>query len=168
MTGGRIALVALLAVLVAAGAATGAERAAVEPAWTRAAQRLDMPVYRPERTEGLTLRKVTTGRPCQNEQVTAVYRGPGGALLRVYEGKPFFCGDLGDVRALGTAYVGKRLAHFYESPNSDNQPGLFLTWFTRRRVERNRGPGVEMWVEIDGRDKPRALRIARSMRPVPD
>ena len=72
------------------------------------------------------------------------------------------------MRALGTAYVGKRLAHFYESPNSDNQPGLFLTWFTRTRAERNRGPGVEMWVEIDGRDKPRALRIARSMRLVPD
>ena len=53
-------------------------------------------------------------------------------------------------------------------PNSDNQPGLFLTWFTQRRAERNRGPGVEMWVEIDGRDKPRALRIARSMRVVPD
>ena len=167
MTGGRIALVALLAVVVAAGAATGGGNT-VEPAWTRAAQRLDMPVYRPERADGLTLRKVTTGRPCQNEQVTAVYRGHNGALLRVYEGKPFFCGDLGDVRALGTAYVGKRLAHFYESPNFDNQPGLFLTWFTRKRAERNRGPGVEMWVEIDGRDKPRALRIARSMRLVPD
>ena len=167
MTGGRIALVALLAVVVAAVAAT-AGTTPVEPGWTRAAQRLDMPVYRPERTDGLTLRKVTTGRPCQNEQVTAVYRGAGGALLRVYEGKPFFCGDLGDVRALGTAYVGKRLAHFYESPNFDNQHGLFLTWFTRKRAERNRGPGVEMWVEIDGRDKPRALRIARSMRLVPD
>lgn len=103
MTGGRIALVVLLAVLVAAGAATAGENP-VEPAWTRAAQRLDMPVYWPERTDGVTLRKVTTGRPCQNEQVTAVYRGP----------------------------------------------------------------GVEMWVEIDGRDKPRALRIARSMRLVPD
>jgi hypothetical protein len=168
VTAGRIALAALLAVLVAVGAVAAAEGPALEPGWTRAAQRLDMPVYRPERTEGLTLKRVTTGRPCRNEQVTAVYRGPDGALLRVYEGKPFFCGDLGDVRALGTAYVGKRLAHFYESPNFDNQAGLFLTWFTRKRVERNRGPGVEMWVEIDGRDKPRALRIARSMRLVPD
>jgi len=55
-----------------------------------------------------------------------------------------------------------------ESPNSDNQPGLFLTWYTEKRAQRNRGAGVEMWVEIDGRDKPRALRIARSMRVVPD
>jgi len=31
-----------------------------------------------------------------------------------------------------------------------------------------RAAGVEMWVEIDGRDKPRALRIARSMRLVAD
>jgi hypothetical protein len=166
VTGGRIALAVLLAVLVAAGAATAGENA-VEPAWTRAAQRLDMPVYRPERTEGVTLRKVTSARPCQNQQLTAVYRGAGGALLRVYEGKPFFCGDLGDARPLGTAYVAKRLAHFYESPNFDNQPGLFLTWCTRKRVA-GRCPGVEMSVEIDGRDKPRALRIARSMRLVPD
>jgi hypothetical protein len=166
VTRGRIALAALLAVLVAAGAATAGENA-VEPAWTRAAQRLDMPVYRPERTEGVTLRKVTTARPCRNEQVTAVYRGADGALLRVYEGKPFFCGDLGDARALGSAYVGKRLARFYESPNFDNQPGLFLTWCTRKRVA-GRCPGVEMSVEIDGRDKPRALRIARSMRLVPE
>lgn len=166
MTRGCAALAALLAMVVAAGAATAGENA-VEPAWTRAAQRLDMPVYRPERTEGVTLRKVTSARPCQNQQVTAVYRGAGGALLRVYEGKPFFCGDLGDVRGLGTAYVGKRLAHFYESPNFDNQPGLFLTWCTRNRVA-GRCPGVEMSVEIDGRDKPRALRIARSMRLVPD
>jgi hypothetical protein len=164
----RMGLFILLVVLIAVGAATSAESAAVEPGWRKAAQRLDMPVYRPERTEGLSLRRVTIGRPCQNQQVTAVYRGPDGALLRVYEGKPFFCADLGDARALGTAYVGRRLAHFYESPNSDNQPGLFLTWFTQRRAQRNRGPGVEMWVEIDGRDKPRALRIARSMRLVPD
>jgi hypothetical protein len=160
-------LAVLLVVLVAIGAAASAQSAAIEPGWRKAAQRLEMPVYRPERTEGLSLRRVTIGRPCQNQQVTAVYRGPDGALLRVYEGKPFFCADLGDARALGTAYVGKRLAHFYESPNSDNQPGLFLTWFTQRRAQRNRGPGVEMWVEIDGRDKPRALRIARSMHLVP-
>ena len=165
---GRMALVALLVVLIAAGTATAAPSAAVEPGWGRAAQRLDMPVYRPERTEGVTLRRVTTGRPCRNQQVTAVYRGPEGALLRVYEGKPFFCGDLGDVRGLGTAYVGRRLARFYESPNSDNQPGLFLTWCTQKRAAGGRCPGVEMFVEIDGRDKPRALRVARSMRLVPD
>jgi hypothetical protein len=168
MTMGRVGLAALLAVLMAAGAATASEGAAVEPGWARAAQRLEMPVYRPDRTEGLTLRSVTTGRPCQNQQVTAVYRGPQEALLRVYEGKPFFCGDLGDVRGLGTAYVGRRLAHFYESPNSDNQPGLFLTWCTRKRAAGGRCPGVEMSVEIDGRDKPRALRVARSMRLVPN
>jgi hypothetical protein len=161
-------LAVLLVLLAAAGAGAAAESPAVEPAWTRAAQRLDMPVYRPERTDGVSLRKVTTGRPCRNEQVTAVYRGPDEALLRVYEGRPFFCGDLGDVRALGTAYVGKRLARFYESPNFDNQPGLFLTWCTRKLGAAGRCPGVEMSVEIDGRDKPRALRIARSMRLVPD
>jgi len=165
---GRIGLAVLVVVAIAAGVATTADSTAIEPGWRKAAQRLDMPVYRPERTEGLALARVRTGRPCQNQQVTAVYRGADGALLRVYEGKPFFCADLGDARALGTAYVGRRLAHFYESPNSDNQPGLFVTWFTQRRAERNRGPGVEMWVEIDGRDKPRALRIARSMRVVPD
>jgi hypothetical protein len=33
-----------------------------------------MPVYRPESTEGVSLRRVTIGRPCQNQQVTAVYR----------------------------------------------------------------------------------------------
>lgn len=164
MRRGALVLVVVLGVLAAA-ATTGS--AAIEPGWQRAAQRLDMPVYRPERTEGLTLRRVRTGRPCDNQQVTAVYGGPDGALLRVYEGKPFFCADLGDARALGTAYVGKRLGRFYESPNSDNQPGLFLTWFTKKRAQRARGPGVEMWVEIDGRDKRRALRIARSMRVVP-
>ena len=159
-----LVVVLVLAVLAAVAATAGA---ALEPGWQRAADRLEMPVYRPERTDGVALRRVTVGRPCQNQQVTAVYRGPDGALLRVYEGKPFFCGDLGEVRALGTAYVGKRLAHFYESPNSDNQPGLFLGWCTRKRAARSRCPGVEMWVEIDGRDKPRALRIARSMRLVP-
>jgi hypothetical protein len=127
-----------------------------------------MPVYRPAFVDRLTLRKVVPGRSCPGEQVRAVYRGDDDDLLRVYEGKPYYCGDLGDVDDLGTAYVHGRLAHFYSSPNFDNPDGMFLQWYTRPHKDRVRHKGIQVLIEVRGRDKRRTLRIARSLKLVRD
>lgn len=148
--------------------ASRATRAA-EPAWRKAAARARMRVQRPTWTPALTLKRVGYQRGIcgpGHEQVFATYNGPGGDLLRIGAGRPYICGDLGDVKLLGTSYVGGRKAWFYESPNSGNEGGMILTWFTEARRQRARGPGNEMYLEVRGRDMARALRIARSLRTV--
>ncbi len=127
-----------------------------------------MPVYRITYAPGLTLKTVLAekgrGRDVEQEQVHAMYDGPGGDLVRLYQGKPYYCGHLGDVRGLGAARVRGREAFFYESPNSDNQGGMFLMWCTAPRTGPTRGAGSAMYLEVRGRDRARALRIARSLR----
>ena len=127
-----------------------------------------MPVYLIIYAPGLTLKTVLAEKGCggdvDQEQVHATYDGPDGDLVRLYQGTPYYCGNLGDVRGLGTARMRGQEAFFYESPNSDNRGGMFLRWYTAPPKERSRGLGSAMYLEVRGRDKARALRIARSLR----
>ncbi|MDX6644687.1 MAG: hypothetical protein QOK40_414 [Miltoncostaeaceae bacterium] len=155
--------VALLAAAVAAFGSLPAPpaSAAVEPAWLEADRVLAMPVLRPAAAGslGLRLKRVLPGRGCLGEQLDAVYNGPGGRFLRIGEGRPGYCGDLGDVPLLGRPLIGLvrgRLYAYGEGPRRDELP--FTAAFSRRGVE------VTMISSRLGREP--LLRLARSMRVV--
>ncbi len=108
---------AALAALVVAAAASAS--ATVDARWRRAAYALRMPVFAPlaKYTSGTTLRNVTPQHlstcGAVKEQVSAVYKGSAGKGVEVYEGRPRYCGDIGDVPLLDTARVHGSVARIY-------------------------------------------------------
>jgi hypothetical protein len=155
-------LVAVLAALVLAGAAA----AAVPGPWQRASDELDMRVMYPASTPNLTLKRV---RPqhieCGEilEQLDAFYTGPNGRRLRVAEGKPFYCGDIGEADVLGHPRIhGKRatLYDYCEGTGCGRATYRFLlTW---------REHGIQLTLVSRGTPKATLLAIARSMVTVED
>ena len=91
------ALIAAVATFALASTAA----AAVPDAWQRAADRLDMPVLYPTHHPGLALNRVVPKEidcgPIE-EELDGYYRGVSGnrKRLRIAEGRPFYCGDIGD------------------------------------------------------------------------
>jgi hypothetical protein len=138
----------------------------VERGWRQAATRLAMPVYRPAFSAGLTLKRVLPGRSCPGEQLSATYNSPGGAVVNIYEGKPYFCGDPGEARLVGRPHVLGRRAYLYEYLGGNG--ALYVSWCTGRAFSACRRPdGTGVFLMVEGNDRvDRAvlLRIARSMR----
>jgi hypothetical protein len=158
-----LALAALAALALAAGAA-----AAVPAAWQRAADRLEMPVLYPTHHPGLVLDRVVPREiecgPIE-EELDGYYRGMAGngKRLRIAEGKPYYCGDIGDAPLLARPTIhGKRasLYSYCEGSGCGRATHRYLlTW---------REQGIQ--ITLISRGSPRAglYAIARSMTRIAD
>jgi hypothetical protein len=159
----RVAVAALI-VLAFASTATAAPPAA----WQRAADRLDMPVLYPTHHPGLALHRVVPREidcgPIE-EELDGFYRGVAGngKRLRVAEGKPFYCGDIGDAPLLAHPTIhGKRasLYSYCEGSGCGRATHRYLlTW---------REQGIQVTLISRGSKRPTLYAIARSMTRVAD
>lgn len=157
-----------VAVVLAALALASAATAAVPDAWQRAANRLDMPVLYPVLHPGLVLSRVVPQQiECgpTEEQLDGYYRGANGngKRLRVAEGEPFYCGDIGDAPLLAhTRIHGKRasLYSYCEGVGCGRATFRFLLTWRERGIQ----------VTLISRGSPRATlyAMARSMISVTD
>ena len=96
---------------------TASAGAGTDSRWTNAARELDMPVLAPTKTFGMTLKRV---RPQHidcgqtTEQLDASYGAGEPRKLTIYEGKPFYCGDLGDAPVIAQLRIHGKKATLYE------------------------------------------------------
>jgi hypothetical protein len=151
---------ALLLLTVLAGAAQAAPEA-----WVRAAQQLDMPVLAPTVTPKLTLQRVVPREiDCGEikEELDGYYRGPDGRRLRIAEGRPQYCGDIGDAAVIGHPRIhGKRATLYaYCEGNGCQRASYTFALFWREQ-------NVQIGLISRGTPQPVLLSIARSMRVVP-
>jgi hypothetical protein len=157
------AFVAALALVLASPAV-----AAAPGPWQRAADQLDMPVLYPTHHPGLALSRVVPQEidcgPIE-EQVDGYYRGVGGngKRLRIAEGRPFYCGDIGDAPLLAHPTIHGRRASLYaycEGTGCGRATHRYLlTW---------REQGIQLTLISRGSPRGVLYRIARSMTRVPD
>jgi len=132
--------------------------------WRVAASRLSMPVFAPSsaavspaglRLESVRPQKLSCG--AIEEEVTAVYRSRT-REVRITEGKPRVCGDVGDLRLAGNPLVHGRRAALYElcePVGCGKADGPELLIF--------RQGGVEIGLQTRGVSEARLLGLARSM-----
>jgi hypothetical protein len=159
-------------------AGTGATGAAVDTAdaasasergsWTAAARRLTIPIFRPTRTQGLTLGFVNPifGDPgCEpgREHMRALYYGAEpGRTLEIFEGHPRYCLDKAiDAPVLRTLKIHGATATLYDLCTvRDCEPGFaarVLDWCEQ---------GTSIQLLGVGLSAERLVAIARSMREV--
>ena len=153
------ALIATVATFALASTAA----AAVPDAWQRAADRLDMPVLYPTHHPGLALNRVVPKEidcgPIE-EELDGYYRGVSGnrKRLRIAEGRPFYCGDIGDARLLAHPTIHGRRASLYEYCEGSScgraTHRYLLTW---------REQGIQVILISRGSPRPTLYAIARSM-----
>lgn len=158
----RLLLLVVMALAASAGAATAA--AAPDERWLRAAEELAMPVLAPTETFGMTLRRV---RPQHvecgeiTEQLDARYGAGERQKLTILEGRPFYCGDLGDAPFLGSYRVHGKKASLYrycQGAGCRRAAHAFaLLWRER---------GIQVVLLSRGTPRGQLLRLARSMTPV--
>ena len=156
----------IAAVMTLALASTAA--AAVPGAWQRAADRLDMPVLYPTHHPGLTLNRVVPREiDCgpTEEELDGYYRGVSGngKRLRIAEGRPFYCGDIGDARLLAHPTIHGRRASLYEYCE-----GTGCGRATHRYLLTWREQGIQLTLISRGSPRPMLYAIARSMTRVTD
>jgi hypothetical protein len=132
--------------------------------WRVAASRLSMPVFAPSaaavastglRVESVRPQKLSCG--VIDEEVTATYRR-GAREVRITEGRPRVCGDVGDLRLAGNPLVRGRRAALYElcePVGCGKADGPELLIF--------RQGGVEIGLQTAGVSEARLLSLARSM-----
>lgn len=104
-------VIAVLALLAGAGSAG----AGSDP-WAAAAQKLSMPVFAPTKTFGMALKRVHPHKiDCGDvqEELEAYYGASEKQKLTILEGKPFYCGDLGDAPLLATLRIHGKKASLY-------------------------------------------------------
>ncbi len=137
------------------------QRAPNDP-WQTAAARLEMPVLKPQVTPSLRLDRVVP-RTIECGQITeeldAYYSGARGKRLRIAEGKPFYCGDIGDALVLERPVVHGRRAALY-----DYCEGLGCGTATNTYLLTWRELGVQLVLISRGSSKESLLRIARGMQ----
>jgi hypothetical protein len=159
----RVAAAALIALAFAATAA-----AAPPAAWQRAADRLDMPVLYPTHHPGLALHRVVPREidcgPIQ-EELDGYYRGVGGngKRLRIAEGKPYYCGDIGDAELLARPRIHGKRAYLYSYCE-----GVGCRRATHRYLLTWREQGIQITLISRGSPRARLYAIARSMTRVVD
>jgi hypothetical protein len=155
----------VLVVLVLAASAGGAS-AATDERWLRAADELTMPVLAPTKTFGMTLRRV---RPQHvecgeiTEQLDAYYGAGERQKLTILEGKPAYCGDLGDAPLLGTYRVHGRKASLYRYCQGTGCERATQTYALLWRER-----GIQVALLSRGTPRRQLLQLARSMTPVGD
>jgi hypothetical protein len=157
-----------VAVVLAALTLTSLAAAAVPDAWQRAANRLDMTVLYPTFHPGLALSRVVPQKiDCgpTDEQLDGYYRGVNGngKRLRVAEGEPFYCGDIGDAPLLAHARIHGKRASLYaycEGVGCGRATYRFLlTW---------REQGIQVTLISRGSPRTTLYAMARSMIRVTD
>jgi hypothetical protein len=128
--------------------------------WMIAAAKLDMPVFAPRDVGGFTLKTVRPQkRACgaRQEQVSANYSRPNGAVIDVGEGRPQFCANLGDSPPLARPRVQGTQAALYElcaPAGCSRRSGEFaLQWYAR---------GVQITLLTKAVAVAELLRFARS------
>ena len=133
-------------------------------AWQRAADRLTMPVFYPTETHGLKLvnvrpQKLNCGQI--KEQLDAFYGG-GLRSIRVTEGRPQYCGDIGDAPLLSHPKVGTAKADLYryceDTGCAKVKLGYLLLWHRS---------GDQLVLVTRGLTVKQILEVATSMRLVP-
>jgi hypothetical protein len=153
-------------VAITALAMPAAVAAGVPDAWQRAADRLDMPVLAPTTIAGLTLKRVVAKSvdcgPIQ-EQIDGYYAAGPQRKLRIAEGKPYYCADIGDAPLLSHPRIHGKRADLYEYCEGTGCRGAtsryLLTWRER---------GIQIVMISRGTELPGLLAIARSMTLVAD
>jgi hypothetical protein len=155
----------LVAATVATLALAGSALAGTVPGpWQAAADRLDMPVLYPTSTANLQLNRVVPRDiDCGNilEELDGYYTGPNRRKLRVAEGKPYYCGDIGDAKLLAHPTIhGKRASLYDYCEGTGCRRATFrflLTW---------REQGIQIVLVSRGMPRPTLFAIARSMEKV--
>ncbi len=112
----------------------------------------------------MTLKRVNPQRiDCgeTTEQLDASYGAGEQRKLTIYEGQPYYCGDLGDATVLGTYRVHGRKATLYEYCQ-----GTGCKRATNRYALYWRERGVQVGLISRGTQRDQLLEIARSMTPV--
>jgi hypothetical protein len=166
MIGMRRLPIALAAAAAGLALVTSALAETIEPRWQRAAAELKMPVLRPSVTFGLKLQRLQTqhincGRI--KEQMDAYYsRRSDGAKLRIAEGKPQYCADLGDAPVVQRGLVHGRKATLYrycEGPGCRRARNAYaLVWSEQ---------GITITYIARGLGRQQLFLIAASMKRVP-
>ena len=146
--------VVLLTVTAAAGAG-------LDSRWTNAARELDMPVLAPTKTFGMTLKRV---RPQHincgeaTEQLDASYGAGEARKLTIYEGKPFYCGDLGDAPVIARLRIHGKKATLYEYCQ-----GTGCRRATFKYALYWREQGIQVGLISRGTSRSRLVQLAQSM-----
>ena len=135
--------------------------------WRIAAARLSMPVFMPSAAGvdklGLRLKSVKPQKlncGAIKEEVTAIY-GRGAREVRITEGKPRVCGDVGELRLAARPLVNGRRATLYElcePVGCGRAAGPELLIF--------RQGGVEVGLQTKGIGEAQLLALARTMKVV--
>jgi hypothetical protein len=158
-----VRLGAALLAAVAALALAGIASAGGDP-WAAAAAKLSMPVLAPSATPGMTLKRVVAHDvdcgPIQ-EELEAYYGAGEAKKLTILEGKPTYCGDIGDARMLGTYRVHGKKATLYAYCQGRGcrkaTHAYDLVW---------REQGIQIQLISRGTPRDGLLRIARGMERV--
>lgn len=123
-----------------------------------------MPVFAPDQTFGMTLKRVHPQHiECGDitEQLDAYYGAGEQQKLTILEGKPYYCGDLGDAPLLGTFRVHGKKASLYSYCQ-----GAGCKEATHRYALYWRERGIQIALLSRGTPRDQLLAIARSMAPV--
>ena len=122
----------------------------------------------PRTIPGLTLNRVVPREidcgPIE-EELDGYYRGVSGngKRLRIAEGRPFYCGDIGDARLLAHPTIHGRRASLYEYCE-----GTGCGRATHRYLLTWREQGIQLTLISRGSPRPTLYAIARSMTRVTD
>jgi hypothetical protein len=157
----------IVATALAALALAGSALAGSVPGpWQQAADRLDMPVLYPTSTPNLHLNRVVPREiECGNilEELDGYYTGPNGRRLRVAEGKPYYCGDIGDAKLIARPTIHGKRASVY-----DYCEGTGCRRATYRFLVTWREQGIQIVLISRGTPRATLYAIARSMQTVAD
>ena len=140
---------------------TASAAAGIDSRWTNAARDLDMPVLAPTKTFGMTLKRV---RPQHidcgeaKEQLDASYGAGEAQKLTIFEGKPFYCGDLGDAPVIAQLRIHGKKATLYEYCQGT---GCRRATFRYALYWRERG--IQIGLISRGTSRGRLVQLAQSM-----
>lgn len=157
----KLILAAAMVALLASAATAGAGH---DP-WAAAAAKLSMPVFAPTKTFGMTLKRVHPHEidcgPIQ-EELEAYYGAGERQKLTILEGKPQYCGDLGDAPLLATLRIHGKKASLYSYCQGTGCGRATNTYalFWRER-------GVQIALLSRGTPRAQLVQIANSLKLVP-
>ena len=129
--------------------------------WQKAAAELSMPVLAPSSTAGLVLKRVVPRHiDCGaiKEELDAFYTGGPGRKLRIGEGKPYYCGDLGDAKVVARTRIHGKKAVLY-----DYCEGLGCQSATDTYALYWREQGIQLTLISRGTPQAELVAIGRSM-----
>jgi hypothetical protein len=148
---------------IAALALTALATAGSDP-WAAAAAKLTMPVLAPTSTPGMSLKRVVPHSvDCGKitEELEAYYGAGEAKKLTILEGKPSYCGDIGDAKVLGVYRVHGKKATLYDYCQGRGCAKARLRYDLVWREQ-----GIQVQFISRGTSRSGLLTIARSMERV--